>query len=337
MERGFRQALMKICIYGVGAIGGYIGAKLGRSTGVELSAVARGATLQALQTHGLRLHTEGQTLQAPVRAVADPAELGPQDVVIVAVKGPAMADVAGKIGPLLGPHTLVVPAMNGILWWFQPTVGVLGDEPLHSVDAGGKILRQIPVENVIGCVVHIGTSTPEPGLVEHQTGNKLVIGEPRGGLSQRAHSLAEVLRAAGIDVVESDHIQRDLWFKLWGNLTINPVSAVTGATVAEILGDPLVRQFCTTVMLEAAELGRCLGCPIDQTPEDRHLITERLGGFKSSMLQDVEAGRSIELDSIVSAVQEMAQRLQMPAPNIDALLGLARLFGRVHGLYPRAV
>ena len=327
---------MKVCIYGVGAIGGFIGTRLALAGDCQISAVARGATLAALQQHGLRLRQGGELLAAPVRAGADPAALGVQDLVLIAVKGPALGAVAAAIGPLLGPHTLVMPAMNGVPWWFGAGAPALGDAPLHSIDPGGAIAAAIPLGQVIGCVVHASTFTPEPGLVQHKMGQGLILGEPAGGLSERVQALAARLKTAGFDASVSADVRRDIWYKLWGNMTVNPISALTGATVDRVLDDPLVRALCGAAMNEAAAVGARIGCAIDQTPEDRHQITRKLGAFKTSMLQDVEAGRAIELDALVTVVREMAQRLGLATPMIDALLGLARLHGRVHGLYPDA-
>jgi 2-dehydropantoate 2-reductase len=324
----------KVCIVGVGAIGGFIGTRLAAAGCAEVSALARGATLAALRQHGWRLNTTSGLVQAAARASDHAAELGQQDLVIIAVKGPALTAVAQGIAPLLGPHTLVLPAMNGVPWWFCQGVPGFGDSALQSVDPGGRIAAAIPFDQVLGCVVHASTSTPEPGLVQHKMGQGLIVGEPRGGRSPRAQAVADLLAHAGFDVTHTDNVRHDLWYKLWGNLTMNPVSALTGATIDQALADPLVRGFCSAAMQEAAAIGAQIGCPIAQGVEDRHAITARLGAFKTSMLQDVEAGRPIELDAIVSAVQEIGTRLGQPMPSIDALLGLTRLFGRVRGLYP---
>lgn len=327
---------MKICIYGAGAIGGFIAARLAASGVAEVSVVARGDTLAALRAHGQRLRQGGQLVAVPVQASDDPAALGPQDGVVIAVKGPALAAVAARIAPLLGPHTWVLPAMNGVPWWFGAGAPALGDAPLQSIDPGGRIAAAIPLARVIGGVVHASTWTSEPGLVEHKMGQGLIIGEPLGGASVRVDALAALLQQAGFDVTASAGVRRDIWYKLWGNMTMNPLTAITGATVDRVLDDPLTRAFCSTAMAEAAAVGARIGCAIAQTPEDRHQITRKLGAFKTSMLQDVEAGRAIELDALVSVVREIAQRVGVATPTIDALLGLARLHGRVHGLYPEA-
>lgn len=325
---------MKVCIVGAGAIGGFIGTRLAAAGQAQVSAIARGATLAALRTHGWRMHTAQGLVQGPVQATDHAAELGTQDLVVVAVKGPALASVAQGLAPLLGPQTLVMPAMNGVPWWFCQAQPGFVDTPLRSLDPDGAIARAIPLERVVGCVVHASTSSPEPGLVQHKMGQGLIVGEPGGGQSARVQRVADLLAAAGFDATHSADIRQDIWYKLWGNMTMNPLSAVTGATVDRLLGDPLVRGFCSAAMREAAAIGERIGCPIAQSPEDRHQVTAKLGAFKTSMLQDVEAGRAIELDAIVTAVQEMGQRLQLATPSIDALLGVTRLFAQVRGLYP---
>ena len=330
---------MKVCVYGVGAIGGFIGTRLGLAGDCTLSAVARGATLAALQAHGLRLRQGGELFSAPVQASDDPATLGVQDLVLIAVKGQSLPEVAARIRPLLGPQTLVLPAMNGVPWWFGAGSAALGDPalaPLQSIDPGGHIAAAIPLAQAIGCVVHASTFTSAPGLVEHKMGRGLILGEPVGGESARVQALAGLLQRAGFEATVSTDVRRDIWYKLWGNMTMNPITAITGASVDRVLDDPLARGFCSAVMAEAAAVGARIGCVIDQTPEDRHQITRKLGAFKTSMLQDVEAGRAIELDALVTVVREIAQRVGLATPFIDALLGLARVHARVHGLYPAA-
>jgi len=326
---------MKVCIIGAGAIGGLIGAKLATAGACEVSVLARGHTVKVLRDHGLRMRSAGQMVQIAVRVEEVPSALGEQDVVFIAVKGPALASVATEIAPLIGPKTMIVPAMNGVPWWFAQVIPELEDRPLASVDPSGRISSAIPAKQVIGCVVHASASTPEPGVVDHKFGQGLIIGEAFGGASERVSALAKVLSQAGFDTTVSADVRQDIWYKLWGNLTMNPVSAITGATVDSILGDPLVREFCSVAMREAAAVGAAMGCAIDQAPDDRHAVTAKLGAFKTSMLQDVEGRRQIELDAIIGAVHEIAVRLRVPTPHISALLGLTRLFGRVHGLYPQ--
>jgi 2-dehydropantoate 2-reductase len=324
---------MKICIYGAGAIGGWTGTKLARS-GHEVSVVARGATLEALQLHGLRLDEGGQTVSAPVRSSASPADLGVQDLVIVAVKAPSMRDVAQAIGPLIGPDTTVLTAMNGVPWWFfEGFGGKLQGTRLKAVDPDGAIAKAIPGKHIVGCVVHASCAMNGPGFVKHHFGNKLIIGEPSGEKSARVQQIAEALLGAGHEVEVSAQIQRDAWFKLWGNMTVNPVSAITGATTDLIIGDDLVRGFISRVMYEAREIGARIGIPIATTPEERHHVTQRLGAFRTSMLQDVDAGKPVELDALVAVVKELGELVDLETPWTDTLLGLARLHARVRGLY----
>ena len=324
---------MKVCIYGAGAIGGWIGVKLAR-TGCDVGVVARGATLEALQRHGLRLQQAGDAVGARVNVTASPADLGVQDLVVVAVKAPAVADVALAIAPLLGPDTIVLTAMNGVPWWFfEGFGGRYEGSRLKAVDPDGAIARAVPAKHIIGCVVHASCSVREPGFVQHHFGNTLIIGEPSGQKTARVRDLAALLTRAGFDTVVSDQVQKDAWYKLWGNMTMNPVSAITGATTDRVLDDELVRGFIQRVMLEAREIGARIGIPIEQTPEDRHAVTRKLGAFKTSMLQDVEANRPVELDALVTVVKELGELTGVPTPFTDALLGLARLHARVRGLY----
>ncbi|MDI4634298.1 2-dehydropantoate 2-reductase [Pelomonas sp. V22] len=325
--------MKRVCIVGAGAVGGWIGALLGRAGEVELSALARGATLAALREQGLRLDIGGQRLTLPLKASSDAAELGPQDLVVVAVKGPALAAVAPAVAQLLGPQTRVLVAMNGVPWWFfQGLAGEGQGWQLESVDPGGRIAALIPADRVIGCVVHASCSVTEPGLVQHKMGAGLILGSPAGGQPAWLQDWVALLQRAGFEATLSEHIQRDIWFKLWGNMTFNPISALTGATGDKILDDELVRGFVTRVMLEAQAIGARIGCAIEQTPEQRHEVTRKLGAFKTSMLQDAEAGRPLELDALVGAVREIGQRLAMATPNTDALLGLTRLMARTRGL-----
>ncbi len=319
----------RVCIVGAGAIGGWIGAGLARA-GCQVSVVARGATLVALQEHGLRLGAE----QHPVHASSDASELGVQDLVVIAVKAPSLADVARQAGPLIGPDTVVLTAMNGVPWWFfQGFGGNLAGTRLQAVDATGEITAALPAAHVVGCVVHASCSVAAPGLIRHHFGNGLIIGEPSGQQSQRVLALAALLVQAGFSATVSTQIQKDVWYKLWGNMTVNPISALTGATTDLILGDELVRNFVSSVMLEAKEIGARIGIPIEQQPADRHAVTLKLGAFKTSMLQDVEAGRAVELDALVTVVKELGTLTGVATPFTDALLGLARLQARMRGLY----
>jgi 2-dehydropantoate 2-reductase len=326
---------LKICVIGAGAIGGFLGTRLALAGKAQVSALARGPTLVALRDHGWRLQEGPSLLQAPAALAADdPRELGAQDLLVIAVKSPALPALAPTLAPLLSPQTLVLPAMNGVPWWFSGGIEALSQRPLESVDPGGVIAAALPFSQVVGCVVHAAVSTAAPGIAVHRMGRGLIIGEPGGGESTRVRELAALFGGAGFEVRTSANIRYDIWYKLWGNMTMNPVSALTGATLDRVLDDELVRAFCSSAMREAAAVGARIGCDVHESPEDRHAVTRKLGAAKTSMLQDAEALRPLELDALVGAVREIGRRVGVETPNIDALFGLTRLFGRVRGLYP---
>jgi 2-dehydropantoate 2-reductase len=320
---------MRICVVGAGAIGGVIAAGLATS-GTDTSVLARGATLDAIRAHGLRVESAEAAMTAKVTASDDATELGAQDAVILAVKAQSAPAVARHIGPLLGPRTMVLSTLNGVPWWFfEGFGGPCAGRHLDSVDPGGAVARAIPVGQVIGGTVHLSASSPAPGVIRRHSGNGIIIGEPDGTDTPRLANLAAALRDAGMSVTVSDRIRADVWYKLWGNLTVNPVSALTGATADQILDDDLVRVFCQSAMLETREIGARIGCPITETPADRNLVTRRLGAFRTSMLQDAEAGRALELDALTGAVREIGAIVGVPTPCVDALHGLTRLAASV--------
>ena len=325
---------MKICIVGAGAIGGLFAAWLAPNH--QLSVFARGATLGALREHGQRwIDAQGMSHVVPVTASDRVQDLGTQDLIVLAVKGPALDVVAPAVQALSAAHTQVLVAMNGVPWWFFDGLGGPCEGlRLQATDATGRLTASIPTRQVIGCVVHLSSACPAPGVLRHNSGNTLIIGEPAGGKTERTLALQNLLTQAGFATTVSERVQRDIWFKLWGNMTMNPISAITGATVDRLLDDPLVRSFCSAVMVEAQHIGAAIGIPIDQDVEQRHAVTRKLGAFKTSMLQDVEAGRTIELDGLVAAVREIGQHLGLATPNIDALLGLTRVTAQMRGLYP---
>ena len=326
--------MKKICIYGAGAVGGFMGALLACS-GCDVSAVARGATLEAIKKNGLRLEMDGEVIAQPIRVSDNPADLGVQDLVIVAVKAQSLPSVAEGMPALISPQTTILTAMNGVPWWFFDGFGGTCEGlRLKSVDPSGAVAEAIPTGQVAGGVVHGSFSLNEPGFARHGFGKKIIIGRPDGALGAPLPELAGLLGEAGMEIDITEHIQREIWFKLWGNMTMNPVSAITGATCDRILDDPLVNRFCLDIMAEAAQIGATFGCPIEQSGEARNALTRKLGAFKTSMLQDVEAGRSVELDALVGAVREIGRHVGLDTPAIDTLLGLARLHARVRGLYP---
>jgi 2-dehydropantoate 2-reductase len=332
---------MKIGIVGLGAIGGLFAGWLGQRLEpgrITLSALARGSTLAALQhQRGLRVWGAEGVVTVPLRASELPSDLGVQDLLIVAVKGPALAGVAAAVAALSGPQTTVLVAMNGVPWWFFDGLGGPCDGlRLRSVDPDETLRQWMPSAQVVGGVVHASSTVPAPGSVRPVNGQGLIIGRPVGGVDPGLQALAGLLGDAGFAVTVSERIQRDIWFKLWGNMTMNPVSALTGATADRILDDPLVRAFNSAVMREAQAIGAAIGIPIAQSPEDRHAVTRKLGAFKTSMLQDAEAGRPLELDALLGAVREIGTHLGLSTPNIDALFGLTRLMAQQRGLYPPA-
>ncbi len=316
---------MKANIVGVGAIGGVIAGELAEA-GWEVSLFARGANLAALQAHGLRVRHKGSERNYRLPASDDPADLPKPDYVILAVKGHHVADVAPAVAAMLGPETAVVSALNGITWWFfaLPRVPLSG-VTLESVDPGGAILRALPVERVIGCVVHTGALTPGPGISELTNADRLIFGEPDGRLSPRVEALSAAFAATRVKPVASDAIRADIWSKLWGNLPVNPVSALTGARSLAMFGDADVRRLLTDMMVEMRAVGDKIGLPLAMTPDERIAVAAALGNFKTSMLQDVEAGRPLEIGPIVSAVVEIAERVGVPVPMIRAVHGLIRV------------
>lgn len=313
---------LRIAIVGLGAIGGWVGGRLALA-GRQVSALVReGRALSG----GIALHEGERTDHAPIVRSSDASTLGPQDLVVLAVKAPALATVVAAVHPLIGPNTLILPMLNGVPWWF------MGGERIDAVDPHGTIDAALPVAQTVGCVVHAAVRRDPNGAIRVQHADKLLLGELGGGLSDRVQRLCAIVADAGIRAVPHDQIREAIWYKLWGNMTINPVSALTLATADRIIGDPQLRGFIVACMDEAAAVGAAVGCPIAENAEDRLAVTARLGGFKTSMLQDVEAGRRIELEALLGAPRELARRAGIPCPNIDALYGMTRLFAEGRGL-----
>ena len=316
---------MKICIYGAGAVGGLMAAWLARA-GRAVSVVARGAHLTAIREHGLRLRSEGKESALRIHAESDPAKLGPQDCVIVAVKGQSLPDVARGIGPLLGPGATIVTAMNGVPWWFFDRLKFGGGKlRLESLDPGGALSRAMPTERIVGCVVHLAASTPEPGVISHNMGRRLILGEPGGTNTERTRGVAAALTQAGFECVQSPFIEKDFWVKLLGNVSFNPVSALTLATADRLIADPEVKAYMVAIMREVLAIGRAVGVDADIDPEARIDMARNLGRFKTSMLQDLEAGKALEIDGLLTGTLEVARKAGVPTPFTESLSGLARL------------
>ena len=324
---------MKICIYGAGAVGGLIAGRLAQA-GHAVSVVARGAHLTAIRDKGLRILFEEKEIQVKVKAESAPARLGPQDHVIVAVKGQSLSEVAAGIAPLLGENTSIVTAMNGVPWWFFDRLK-FGDGKLRleSLDPGGKIGATMPTSRIVGCVVHLAASTPEPGLIRHNMGQRLILGEPGGKNSARTRSLIETLQGAGFEAVESAFIEKDFWVKLLGNVSFNPVSALTLATANRLIADEHVKAYMVAIMRECLAIGRAVGVDADIDPEARMDMARKLGVFKTSMLQDMEAGKKLEIDGLLTGTLEIARKAGVSAPFTESLAGLARLRAESSGQY----
>jgi 2-dehydropantoate 2-reductase len=315
---------MDIGILGAGAIGGWVAARLALA-GNKVSVLARGDTLSAL-ADGLSVNERGTRERAEVHASSDPARLGAQELLVIAVKAPALPKIIDAAQVMSGTGTLILPMLNGVPWWF------LEGDPLESIDPGGAIAAALPADRIIGCVVHAACRRTSPNAIEVAHADKLILGEPYGGSSERVVRLAALFEAAGIKIEQSDNIRRAIWYKLWGNMTMNPLSALTLATADRMLADQELKPFILACMAEAAAVGAEIGCPISESGEDRMAVTARLGAFKTSMLQDVEAGRTIELEALVGAPREIGRRVGIPTPNIDTLYAMTRLMAESRGL-----
>lgn len=325
---------MRICVFGAGAIGGYIAAKLAKA-GSEVSVVARGPHLAAMRADGLTLIEEDGRFTVPVIASDDAAALGPQDYVIVTLKAHSVPPAIPAILPLLGPETTIVSGVNGIPWWyFYGVQGPLADTRLASVDPGDAQWNAFGPERMLGCVVYPAAEVIEPGVIHHVEGNRFSLGEPSGEKSPRALRLSEALGAAGLKAPVRPRIRDEIWVKLWGNLSFNPISALTLATLDVLCTNPGTRKLARDMMLEAQAIAEALGVkfPIDV---DRRIDGgAAVGAHRTSMLQDLEAGRPMEIDALVGSVQELGRLTDLPTPAIDAVLALARLRARTAGLYP---
>ena len=323
---------MKVCIIGLGSIGGYLAHRMAQAGG-DVCAVARGATLKSVQEQGLLLShvdTAEQVSSVPLTVSDSPAQLGPQDLVIVALKTTALDALPSLIGPLLGPQTMVLWAMNGVPYWLMKGLDARWQGiRLEATDPGGRLEAAIDPSRIIGCVAHMAASCPHPGHVVQAFGDRFIIGELGGAQTARLAAVTQALSVPGIGLEVSDSIEEAIWLKLWGNMTMNPVSALTGATLDRILDEPMVRRFVSAAMLEATAIGDRIGLSVGMSPEDRHAITRKLGAVRTSMLQDVQAGRAIELDALTASVSELGRRIGIETPNIDALLGMTRLFDSV--------
>jgi 2-dehydropantoate 2-reductase len=334
---------MRICIYGAGAIGGYLAAGLSEVDGVHLSVVARGAHLAAIRQRGLTLLIDGDTRVCHPVATDDAGSLGPQDYVIVCLKAHQAWEAAERMAPLLGPDTAVVTGQNGVPWWYtygldggsgRQLDGRLAGARLRSVDPDDRQWAALGPERAIGCVVYPAAEIVEPGVVRHTYGRKFALGEPTGAVSERCLRLAGVLEQAGFEAPVLEDIRSEIWLKLWGNLCFNPISALTRATLDIVATEPCLRDLSIKMMTEAQEIAQRFGVTFRVSIERRVNGAARVGAHRTSMLQDLESGRPLEIDALLTSVQEMGRLAGVPTPYIDMVLGLVQQLGRSLNVYP---
>ena len=325
---------MKLCVFGAGAIGGLMAAKLAAKGDVEVTVIARGPHLAAMQSKGLTLRSEGQEITVPVRAVASAAEAGPQDYVVVTLKAHSLPGAAQQMQPLLGPETAIVSAVNGIPWWyFHQLPAPWQGRIVESVDPGGVVSRLLPPERAIGCIVYPAAEVPEPGVIEHSYGDRFTLGEPDGSRSARVNALSEALIAAGFKAPVRPKIRDELWVKLWGNMAFNPISALTTATLDVLIADDGQRGIARAMMLEGQAVAEKLGIRFAIDVDKRIAGGAEVGAHKTSMLQDLERGRPMEIDALLGSVVELAELVEVPVPTCRTVLALVRARGRAAGCY----
>lgn len=322
---------MKICIYGAGSIGGYLGVELALA-GFDVSLIARGRHLRAMRENGLKLLTGEETKVARIPCTDDPAEIGPQDYVILTLKSHSVSPVVEQLVPLLGAATSVVTAQNGVPWWyFYKLEGPWENQRLDTADPDGRIWDTLGPERALGCVVYPSCEIVEPGVVRHVSGNRFMLGEPDGSKSERATALSGALGSASFKAPVRSRIRDDIWLKLWGNVSFNPVSVLTLATLEQMGGDPDVRELIHRIMSEAQAVGKRLGVNFKVDIETRIGWAADVGAHKTSMLQDLESGRPMEIDALVGAVAEMGRLVGSATPTIDTVLALVRLRAALAG------
>ena len=325
----------KICIFGAGAIGGYLAACL-HDAGADVSLIARGPHLKAIKENGLKLEINGEMRSFNLNASDDPADFGQQDYVIIALKAHGIIHITESIQPLLGPDTAVVSAVNGLPWWYfhkANTNTVLDDKPLMSVDPEASIWTKIGPERAIGCVVYPACEISKPGIITHIEGNRISLGEPSGESSQRIKTLSDLMIKGGLKAPQKKRIRDEIWIKLWGNCSFNPVSALTGASLDKIAEDPDVRKLVAEIMNECKQVGDALSIRFAVSIEDRINGAGKIIGHKPSTRQDIEMGRSLEIDPLVTVLIEIADQLQIDTPRLLGVTALLKLQARTLGLY----
>ena len=329
--------MTRICIFGAGAIGGYVGAAL-HEAGAEVSLVARGPHLEAIRADGLGLEKDGKVTHYSLPASDRPADLGPQDYVILAIKAHTIPMILDGLMPLLGPDTAVVPAVNGLPWWYfhkAQTGTTLDEKPLQAVDPGGRVWNEIGPQRAIGCVVYPACEIAAPGLVKHLDGDRFTLGEPSMEQSERVKTLSSLMIAGGLKAPQKPRIRDEIWVKLWGNCSFNPVSALTGATLDAIGNDPESRALVHAIMTEVKSVGEAIGVRFSVPIEKRIDGAAAIVGHKPSTRQDIEAGRPLEIDPLVTAVLELAEGLGIQTPALAHVTALLKLQAETLGLYSR--
>lgn len=321
---------MKIAIIGAGAIGGLVGARLALA-GEEVSFVVRGANLEAIRRNGIKLiEADGtERVSRDVVATNDYAEVGPVDVVVLAMKAHQVEAVLPELPKLIGPQTLIVPMQNGVpFWYFHGHGGALAGTTVESVDPNGALMQQVPADRIIGCVVYPASELTAPGVVQHIEGDRFPLGELDGRVSERVQRLSDTFAKAGFKAPVLEDIRAEMWLKLWGNLTFNPISALSHATLVDICQYPLSRELAASMMREAQAIANKLGIEFRVSLDKRIAGAERVGKHKTSMLQDIEAGRAPEIDALVGSVVELGRLTGTPTPHIDAVYALVKLLAR---------
>ncbi len=323
---------MKICIFGAGAIGGLMAAKLALKGEAEVTVIARGPHLAAMQADGLRLVSEGQEVVARPRCVASAEEAGPQDYVVVTLKAHSLPGAAQQMQPLIGPETAIVSAVNGVPWWyFHGVEGAHAGRIVESVDPGGMVTRLLPPSRAIGCIVYPAAEVSAPGVIDHTYGDRFSLGEPDGSRSPRAQKLSEALIAAGFKAPVRPRIRDELWVKLWGNLAFNPISALTTATLDVLINDDEQRGVARAMMVEGQRVAEALGVRFAIDVDKRIAGAAEVGAHKTSMLQDLERGRPMEVEALLGAVVELADLVGEAAPTCRTVLALVRARARAAG------
>ena len=321
--------MTKICIFGAGAIGGYVGARLALKDEAEVSLVARGAHLAAMKANGLTLKQGGETHMVRPKVTDDPRELGHQDFIILTLKAHGLAGVIDQMMPLIGPDTAILFAQNGIPWWyFHGIGGPLEGTRLESVDPGGVIWRRIGPERALGCVVWQAAEIEAPGVIAHHYGDRMPLGEPTGEKTERAALLSRLLTAAGIKSPVRPNLRNEIWLKLWGNLSFNPVSVLTGGTLVDLASDPGTRRVIRAMMDEARQVGERLGVTFSVGADERMDMAAKVGAHRTSMLQDVEAGRPTELDALLGVVIELGRLAEIGTPTLQIVYDLCKFRSR---------